>query len=304
MGPIAGRYLNTIAQPGPVDIHGVIAGLPWDIQEINDEKSFVELVLPASRWKNALIDYYYFAAQKDKSTEERKSLQRLINANRIRFKNNPNFLSKINELESLIDNARSNFNGLENLIRILVDIAYPGEANFTRRITIENYPDDVTCFLDEVWIENSDRKENVLDATGFHTYYNALLSEIIVEKGFWQNGIVLPHYDDDLPNRKARIVDQRDRLNRFLVIVPWADFIEQQVHQIIYKDELTVGIPEVAIENWWQKGSLFPDKARILPPGETAHIGVRTYVVNGKIIPLWLQDIIKQVNLELELQEA
>ncbi len=64
---------------------------------------------------------------------------------------------------------------------------YPGEAEIVRRVTIEDLNDPkVSSLLDEVWITNLGN-EDFRDASGFHTYFNAFLKEIVVSKGiFWK----------------------------------------------------------------------------------------------------------------------
>ncbi len=68
-----------VSQPGLKDIHGVIAGIPWDIVEAGE--NFIEMRLPAERWKGVMEEYYIDAAKIfEVDTVGRHSLDRFIRA--------------------------------------------------------------------------------------------------------------------------------------------------------------------------------------------------------------------------------
>jgi hypothetical protein len=311
MGPAAGRYGDEndsetvpqrISQPGPEDIHGVFAGLKWDIMEVNDEKAYIELQLPSNRWKNELKNYYYFAAVNSKDgSEERESLRRLIRATRRRYANDVNKVwisGRLDALESLLQ-AFDLYKGGEDInvfIEELVDLAYPGEVNVVRRITIEQIDDNATSFLDEVSFKNI--SSNVyIDGSGYHTYFNALLEEIVMPKGFWGRKVPV-HYDENLPDVAVRELNQTKRLDRRIFIMPMNELQVPTSNQIIYKDPETVGIPEVAIENWRQKGdgNHYPEKGMAIYPRRSSRVGIKVIVVKGEIP--------KQVERELEIASS
>lgn len=314
MGPMAGRYgggsgepASRIAQPGPVDIHGVFAGLPWNIDLI--ENNYIQLSLPASQWKNEIKNYYFFAAQKpEEFSEERQSLQRLIESTKLRFEGIGPIHQDILELASLLKNPEidKQLDSLINLIDRLVNYAYPGEANIARRITIEDTDEQVASFLDEVWIENVSKIRNdiSLDASGFHTYFNALLSEIVMPTDFWEKGKVPLYYDDNLPDVRVRILNQKDRLGRTVFIIPEGELQNPNANQIIYKDETVIKNKEVAIENWRQPGDSYhyPEKARLIEPGETSYVATRIIVVNTDEIPQYIQDYVDGINQKLQMK--
>lgn len=303
MGPSAGRYdKSVISQPGPVDIHGVFAALPWEINNIDTDKNFVELRLPAAYWKGAITDYYFFAAREDDpNAENRLSLARFVSSLQKRFKDE-NTTSMIKEVNSLIGSAEidKNYSTLASLISQLVEIAFPGNVDVIRRITIEDMGEgNITSFYDEVWFKNLGN-EDYLDSSGFHTYFNAFLSEIVLPEDFW-SGKVPKHFDDNLSDVQVRVLDQVKRLGRWVIIIPESELRSPNSNQIIYKDPTTIGVPDAAIENWRQPGNSnnYPHTGRIVKPGETSHIGFRTIVVQGPEIPTDILDYIDAVNADL-----
>lgn len=300
MGPMAGRFGEGLAQPGSEDIHGVFAGLPWTVEEISDEDAYVQLGLSASVWKQELKNYYYFAASKPEGFgEERKSLERLIKATTIRYKAGHEAIEKIKELDSALRSKRSsdNLGHLEVLVGNLVDLAYGGEADLQRRITIDFADEQTVEFLDEVSFRNVSPTDEYRDASGYHTYFDTLLSEIVMPKNFWK-GSIPAHYDDNLPDVRVRELNQQQRLGRQVFIIPEGELQSASANQIIYKDPVSVGIPEVAIENWRQPGdeNYYPKRAKVLKPGETSHVGVRIIVVNGPEIPRSVQEYVHNAN--------
>lgn len=311
MGPMAGRYDNSkIAQPGHTDIHGVFAGMTWNISEVNDVENYIVMKLPAEVWINELKNYYSFAALSlEEGSERRRALARLIAACKERYSMNKAFVERLNSMDILTSSlGRENQIGLiEREINFLINIAYPGEADITRRITIEDV-NGIPSFLDEVQIQNVSDGIDYLDASGFHTYFNALLTEIVMPKGFWgKNDIAPEHYDDNLPDVRIREIDQTNtELNRRIFIVPEAELQVPTSNQIIYKDENTVGIREVAIENWRQPGDSdhYPKISRVIPARGTSLIAVRIIVLEGSEIPYSVKDYLDKVNTNLGIIEA
>ncbi len=124
-------------------------------------------------------------------------------------------------------------------------------------------------------------------------------------KGFFGRSVP-QDYDENLPDRSVRILDQRDRLRRQVVIIPEVELRTHSLNQIIFKDKNTIGQPDVAIENWRQIGDdrHYPEIARIIRPGETSRIGVRIIVVKGNELPSHIRDYIDKVNSDLAKLEA
>lgn len=313
MGPMAGRYGDEpnelglpekrVAQPGPVDIHGVFAGMPWKIEDIKEDE-WVELTLTAEKWKGELKDYYYFAVTKpEQFAQDRQSLERLIRATKHRYHGDQRILSRIGKLEKLLKNERlgENLKTAESLVEDLVDFAFPGEADLRRRVTIEAINDNCVSFLDQVWMKNVSKDTDYRDASGYHTYFNTMLGEIIMPPGFWENGVVPSHYDDNLPNVMVRAMDQRERLERIVFLVPEFELKLPDTNQIIYRDQDAVEKSETAIECWRQRGDgeHYPEEARVIIPGETSRIGIRIIVVTGDELPDQIRNYLETVEDEL-----
>lgn len=306
LGPMAGRYDSSrIAQPGTMDIHGVFAGLSWNILDVNVDEGYVELELPATKWKGELKTYYYFAAlEPENFSSNKQSLIRLLNAMQNVYIGTEE-ITDLNELQLLLaqNDTLSNLNRIEDLTSKLVDLAFPGEATIVRRITVNQVSDEVVDFLDMVTIKNTSTNENYLDSSGYHTYFNTFLEEIVLPNDFWKNGII-QDFDDNLADVTVRELNQVGRLRRRIFIIPEGELQSSHANQIIYRDLEMIGYPEAAIENWYQPGSEnhYPHKGRIIRPGETAYYGVRIIVVQGNEIPEYVQQYVDEVNGRLTLQ--
>lgn len=177
----------------------------------------------------------------------------------------------------------------------LVEMAYPGNANIYREVSIEaGSTDNVTSFLDVVRIENTGELPYQA-APGWHTYFHALLSEVVVPH-LWSSNNAPSEYDDNLYDGvKAREINQVAALNRRILVVP----LENIGNQIIYRANKT-GLKtkrDAAVENWWTAGDgTFPDKHWVVEPGNTVKMAFRIIVVDGEAIPPDIQEHIDAVN--------
>ncbi len=298
MGPMAGEYNSElISQPGPKDIHGVFCGVPWDVVQISDngtDSGYVELFLPAERWKTEIIEYYYTAVTMAPiGSEKNLSLTRFLAVVERRFGSDKSIMDNVNFVRG---NLKIKGGNVRDAVTDLVNLVYPGNVDLRRRLTIKQNSDSIVTFLDEVWFKNiSD--QSYMDASGFHPYWNLVLSEIVNPP--W--GEDTPElYNENLPDVKVRELDQQERLGRTIFIVPEGELLRRKSNHIIFKDPETVEKEEVAVEMWRQKGDAdhFPKISRIIKPGETSHIGMSVILVTGPV-PQDLRDYVEEVNAVL-----
>lgn len=301
--PFHGIYMPSaedglIAQPGPQELHGSWAGLPWQTEELDESGASVTMRLDAKFWIGEIVAYYTHAAGNRANDEQKGSYERMLFAVKKRYPND-------RRVTQFLAETRNKPNDVN--IRVLVGLLYPGEVSVLRKVQISQpFGDGITVVDDIAQLTNDSLHTDASHSVGFHTYWYTDLENIILNRRSLLNGVALyPGYDENLNDVQVRIINQTEVHGRIIAIVPVYDLARADANQVIYHDHNRMKHPrkEVAIENNTQQGGLYPTIGQIIKPEEKRLVGFQTVIIDIDTVSssafAQVQDAINSVQQDL-----